>query len=447
MRRLRIAALAVLAVAPAACDPCFGIALCNVAPRVVVSGRLLNDTTGRPEGGATIDMVRDSGVSTSRDSIRAVTDADGLFLLDVEASEVGEITTHFVVRPRSGPGYRAFGVRVTTTTRGGEAYALPPWSTIPHLPDYGEVFRRGGANETLPLVDVEFRRTGGVAFKNNPSGMFSSRTGATGLVPLMGDAVLPADAGDMVGDLTIFLPAPLGPSVHRGYRIAATPEYRRAARIRRVGAGPSLNYLFQARRRARPDIVVPGVTIYFTQRSGPPIDPSSWVVTVNASGDAFFPGRALDTGMVVGDLNVNVPAPFKSYSRPAQQFPTFDTDSITVAPLIGVGPWFPHYVIIRANGTLLKGARVDVQRRSGIAVTPALFSAVTNDSGIVKLQSEPAGEGEIIADITVTPPAPYSPFTLRNERLVAIEADVPGGRTLLGDWDVTRPPASAYRRP
>ena len=63
------------------------------------------------------------------------------------------------------------------------------------------------------------------------------------------------------------------------------------------------------------------------------------------------------------------------------------------------------------------------------------------------LRFEPKTEGDIVADISVAPPAPYASFTVRGVRLTAIDADVPGGRTLLGDWDVTKPPTSALRAP
>ena len=445
MKRLRFAVLAGALATQSACDPCFGIALCNVAPRVAVSGQILNDTSGRGEAGATIDFVRRGGVGMAVDSFRTMTDADGLFLLEGEAAEVGEVMAELAVRPRSGPGYRVHDMSIRTTTRGGEALALSPWSTVPHLPDFAEIYRRGGGEETLGNVRVEFRRTGGVALRNLSGGVFTRTTNATGLMPLFADQVIPVDAGDVIGELTVFLPTPPGPSVQPNFRIRATPEFRRAAQIRRVGAGPSLNYLFQARPRARPEVTMPGVTIEFQQTSGPATAPSSWTVTTDAAGQAMLPARASAPGTVTGTLTVRPPAPFSTYSV-SRSFDTFEADTIVVST-VGIGLWFPHYVVIRANGARLAGARVDVQRVSGIAVTPSLYSAVTSDSGIVHLRIEPAATGEMVADITVAPPAPFASFTLRGVRLVAVDSDVAGGRTLLGDWDVTSPPTSALRRP
>jgi hypothetical protein len=152
-------------------------------------------------------------------------------------------------------------------------------------------------------------------------------------------------------------------------------------------------------------------------------------------------------GTVTGDVLVIPPAPWKSITLTNRQFATFEADSLALAADIGVGPGFLYYVVIRANGVPLKDARVDLQQVSGIQLVSPRFSATTNDSGIVNLRPEPKGEGDIVADITVTPRAPFAAFTVRNLRLTALDADVPGGRTLLGDWDVTSPPTSALRAP
>ena len=447
MKLVRICWVAGVVLAQVACDPCSGVSGCKAAPHVGIAGQLLNDTTGRPERGATMDFVRVGGTALESDSLRTTTDADGLFGFDVVASDTGGVTADIVVRPRSGPGYRARGVRIPTTTRGGDVFALPPWSSKPHVGDFGEVFRRGGANEVVPSVNIEFRRTGGVAFRDLPSGVYNTTTSASGFFALFGDQLSPIDAGEVVGDLTIFLPTPPGPTVHKDFRVTSSPEFRHAAIIHRIGAGPSLNYRFDVRQRARPDLGAAGVSIGFQRTSGLAIDPPSWSVSTDDGGSAFFPARAPTAGVVTGNVTITPKAPWKSISLTGRQFPTFETDSFIVAADVRVGPAFPHYVIIRANGAPLKGARVDLQRVSGIELSSSHFSAATNDTGIVYLRLEPKTEGEIVADISVMPPKPYAGFTVRGVHLTAVDADVPGGRTLLGDWDVTKPPSSAIRAP
>jgi hypothetical protein len=86
---------------------------------------------------------------------------------------------------------------------------------------------------------------------------------------------------------------------------------------------------------------------------------------------------------------------------------------------------------------------VGFRRTGGIELNPAEFERATNDTGIVMLTSTPAGEGEVVGDITVRSPAPHPTFVVRGVRLQAIDGDPPGGRILIGDWDVTAPPATA----
>lgn len=430
-----------LSIALSACEPCAGLVGCTVAPHAAVTGQILDDGSGRPVAGVVVDLIRTGGVLLERDSIRTKTDAMGLFGFDVGAERDGETVVTMVVRPPSGTSYRANGVVLQTTNRAAEARVMPPWSTVPHLPDYVEIHRRGAPGEALPGVEFEFKRTGGVDFQNLPSGVFRSAANASALAPMFGDAVRPSDAGVMVGDLTVFLPDPPGPSTYRGYRVTATPEFRYPARIYRLGAGPNLDYWVPVMNRGKPGTYVSGVRLDFQRTSGIEIDPPSWSQVSDAGGSVLFPARALQYGTVTGNVTVTPPAPWKSYTRTIS-LATFETDSTPFGPVIGVGPGFQYYAIVRASGVPLKGVEVSFQRTSGISITPSPFTVVSNDSGMVFLTPEPQGEGEVVGDITVRPPAPHATFVVRNVRMQAIEGDVPGGRILIGDWDVTAPPAA-----
>ena len=443
-RRIGVAAALAATLAIPACDPCAGLVGCNAPAHIGVTGQILNDTTGKPERGAIIDLIRVSGASVEQDSVRTTTDAFGMFSIEVRANESGRVLADIVVRPAHGPGYRATGLHLATSTRRGDVLALRSWSTVPHATDFGEAFRRGGSREVLSDVAIEFRRTGGVPLRSGS--VFRTKTNTNGFFPLFGDSVVPVDAGDVVGDLTIFLPSP-GPTVHRNFRVRSAAEFRSEAIIQRVGAGPSLDYGIEVRRRARPDLAAGGVRVDFVRTSGLDVVPSTWSATTDGIGRVVFASRALTTGLVTGDITVTPPAPWKTVTLTGQQFATFDADSIVPGPRIEIGPAFHHHVIIRAKGARLNGAKVDVRRVSGVELLAPLFSAVTDDSGVVNLRLEPTTEGELTADITVTPPMPYASFTVRGVRLSAVDADVPGGSSLLGDWDVTNPPTAAIRKP
>jgi hypothetical protein len=308
-----------------------------VEPHVGVSGRLLDDASGRPVEGASVDLVWTGGVQLKRDSVRTTTDANGLFEFDVVANEIGDALVDFVVRPPSKPGYRVFGVTIAATVRGGEARVLAPWSNVPHLPDFGEAYRRGGARENIPNVDVEFRPTGGVAVAGLIGGVYRTRTNANGLFPLFGDQLKPLDVGDVIGDLTILLPDPPGPTVHRDYRVKATPEYRYAPRIHRVGAGPNLDYRLKVTNR-QTGANVSGVRLDFVRTGGVPLDADTWTLTTDDQGNAHVPSRALQHGFMVGDLTITPPPPLPSYTRTGWQLPTFDTDSTPLGETFTVGP-------------------------------------------------------------------------------------------------------------
>jgi hypothetical protein len=427
-----------------ACDPCSGVALCFVEPHVGMSGRLLNDTTGKPISNAAIDLLWAGGVRLERDSVRVVTDANGLFEIDVVAAEVGESVVNVAVQPPSAEGYRVIGLTLRAAIRGGEARVFPPWTNVPQLPDFGEAFRRGAGRENLANAEIEFRPTSGVALRNLPGGVWRTTTNGSGLFPLFGGAITPVDVGDVIGDLTIFLPPPLGASVHRNYRVKATADYQYAARIHRVGAGPSLEYRMTVKNRGN-GTNVEGARVDFVRTGGIDIDPPTWSNVSDVGGNVLFTSRASERGIVIGNITVTPPAPFKSYTSVGRSFATFEADSNPVAPAIEVGLGLPYYAIVRANGVPLQGVNVDFQRTSGINVTPATFTTVTDSAGIVFFTPEPASAGEVVADVTVRPPAPYATFTVRGVRMQTADADVPEGRRLVGDWEVTNPPASLRR--
>jgi hypothetical protein len=156
-----------------------------------------------------------------------------------------------------------------------------------------------------------------------------------------------------------------------------------------------------------------------------------------------FRGAAIDSGTLFGILKVTPPPPSKPYERPIE-LETYDQDGARFYGVLGVGPGMPYYLILRRNGAPVAGVDVEMTRTGGIDIHPDRISTVTNDSGMVFLTPEPKSEGELFATITVRPPAPLASFTVP-VRMLALDAEVPGGRVLLGDWDVTAPPSSLRR--
>ena len=425
-----------------ACDPCSGVVACSGDPRVSLTGRILDESSGRGVSGVVIDVVRVGGTELERDSVRVRTDDEGLFGVDLGATSTGEVLVDIAVAHASGA-YRVRNLSLTPTTRRGEGKVLRPWSTQPRLPDLGVTFRRGFPSYALSGVQVEFRRTGGTELIGLDNGIYRTTTGSDGWFELFGARVTPTDADDVIGDLVIHAPDPIGTYVHRNVRITPSVTFREAPRLRTFGVGPNIEYHFEAMYRGRFGVVVPGVRVEFTRTAGIRVTEESWSATTDAFGRVAFHGFALDTGTLQGTLRIIPPAPAKTYERPIE-LRTYDADGARFWGILGIGPGLPYYLILRRNGIPVAGVGVEMIRTGGIAIHPDRINAVSNDSGMVVLTPEPKSEGELLADIVVRPPAPFASFTVP-VRMMALDADVPGGRVLLGDWEVTAPPSSIRR--
>ncbi|HYC49752.1 MAG TPA: hypothetical protein VEB19_01460, partial [Gemmatimonadaceae bacterium] len=390
-------------------------------------------------GGLAVDMVRTGGAALTPDSVRDHTDAEGLFSFSVPATDAGNVTADVVVRGIELGSYRVRGLTLSASHRRGEGRVMPAWTTAPRLPDLATVFRRGHPRVPLSGAEIEFRRDGGAEVAGLENGVYRTTADESGFFLLFGGAVQPLEAGDVVGDVVIRHPSLPRPTVHENVAIAAQHVYRAAALLRTFGAGPSLEYHFAVSDRGN-GVPLAGVPVTFERTSGLRSTVESWSQTTDAFGRVVFPGYPLDTGTMRGTLTITPPARWKTYQTDVQ-LPTFLADGARLFGVYGVGPGLPYYVVIRNAGTPLKGVIVEFQRTGGIAVRPEQFGGVTNDSGMVFLTPDPEIEGELTADITVRPPAPFATFVVRGVQMMALDADRPGGRVLLGDWDVTAPPA------
>lgn len=435
---------ALIALLCAGCEPCAGIVSCRIPARVAVVGRVIDDSTGKPVSGIPIDFIRTGGVALERDSVRVVTESNGTFSVEIASVGSGTVVADIVVRPPGEPSYRRRAHSFVTSTIRGEAAVLPTWSTKLSLPDLAIVYRRDGAREQMEFTGIYFKRTGGAKVSGLTDDAFYAVTDGSGYARLFGGLVTPLEDGEVIGSLEIVLPPPLG-TMHQDVRIPVRPEYRAPAQVRFFGAGPSLNYHFAFASRGN-GLEIPGVAVSFKEDSGIAISSPTWSRTSDATGRVAFPARPETYGTAYGRLTITPPSPWKAYARDVA-LPAFDSDDAQLYGVYGVGPGTPYYVIILKNGVRAKDIPVEFQRTSGVMITPATaFATVTNDSGAAFMSLVPSGEGEIVGDITVRPPAPFATFVVRNVKLQAIDADLPA-RIKIGTWDVAAPPPSAVRTP
>ena len=82
------------------------------------------------------------------------------------------------------------------------------------------------------------------------------------------------------------------------------------------------------------------------------------------------------------------------------------------------------------------GVEVEFRRTGGIAVEPDTFVVRSNELGRFPLFMTPQGEGEVVGDLFIRPPAPYRALTIRGVRL----ATLVGGNEirLVGVWGIER---------
>jgi hypothetical protein len=438
-----LSATLVIAWAVGACDPCAGIIGCAVPPRVSVLGRLLDDSTRRPVPNATLDFVRTGGVALEVDSVQVRTRSDGTFRFDIPAQSAGTTYADIMVRPGAQPAYRMRAQAFSTSAVRGESTILPPWSTRLSLPDLAVIYRRGPALTTIPYVLIEFRQTGGAAVEGLGATPYQSMTDEGGYARLFARDVRPLESGDVIGDLEIHTQAPLAPTIHQGVRIPVRSEFRPVARGLPFGAGPSVLYHFEVGDRGD-GARLAGVRIDFRRDSGLAIEPATWTAYTEPTGRVAVPAIAHTFGTVYGVITVTPQAPYKSYER-SVALEAFDKDGAILYGGYGVGPGIQYCVAILKNGVPAKGITVEFRRTGGIAIAPGAFATVSNDSGYAFMSSKPESEGQITADVTVRPPAPFASFVVRNVTVQAVDGDPPW--TLIGTWDIASPPPSAIRIP
>jgi hypothetical protein len=193
-RRPRPAALAAAcaagALAAAACDPCTGVASCRQAPRLGVSGQIVDrgmpvpdwalsgaGPSAAPASGVRVEVIPTDGVDVDEPSASATSDGTGWWEVSMRAAEEGPVLADVVVTPPDGVAYRVRGVLLNASRKRGDGNVLGRWTREPYITTLGEVFdaasgarvagarvtavRRGGieiaptVNSRVPMVTVD----------------------------------------------------------------------------------------------------------------------------------------------------------------------------------------------------------------------------------------------------------------------------------------------------
>lgn len=250
-RASRVATLALAALAGAfaltltACDPCTGVASCATGGAyLAATGQIVDRITGQGVDGVRIDVVRTGGIGVEQDSVSAITSDGGFWRVQLAPAGEGTLDVDVQVSPPGEPGYRVRGLRFMTRLHGGDANLNQAWVSTPYFSYAGELYLRGTTDDRIQGRPIQFRLTGGVQTRGTGvrDSVFRATTDAGGRVELFPQreqgGLLPLGGDDLIGDLTVDLGAPLGPSTVRDVRLTPSYVYFGQVRILRLAVGP-----------------------------------------------------------------------------------------------------------------------------------------------------------------------------------------------------------------
>lgn len=439
---IRVSALAAIFALLGACDPCFGVGSCNGPPRIAVEGALVEHAAGSAASGVRVDVIRTGGVELAADSLSTVSDANGHWMIAVDARTAGDAVIDIKVSPPGLSPYRVTGMRVSTTERRGAGHIFPPWVVDPHFAYAAELYYRRIGDVRIGGVIVEFHRTGGIDYYvNTVNQVYSARTDASGRLVLFDVNAHAIGLGDLIGDLVVRLPSPFKPDTIHGLRLTPTYLFQAPVTVLRMGAGPSLLYTaeLRVRRSGKP---ASGVRVAFQKTGGATTSPTNFTTTSDENGRFLFPFQALADGDVTGELTVTPAPPDRVFTISNVKLEPYHDDVLHFYKVLGIGPYLPWVGLVQIGGRGVQGVDADFHRTSGITVQPADYTTRSDVNGYISLAPQPLDTGVVEADITIHSPAPF-PVVKSHIRLHTVEDDVTGG-VIMG-WDLDAPQRNAAR--
>jgi hypothetical protein len=321
-----LAAVAAMAITSGCQDPCFLVAGCQGAEHIAVDGRILTAETGHPAPGARLTLVGRNGASA--ESTQAVSDSRGLFFLSMPSTSDTAVKFSLHVEPPNEPGYTISALDCRPTDKGGDGCVLAPITAEPTFPIYQFRFRKD-VDRIVTNAPVTFRRTGGPAlFGPNATDSLVTATDAEGYVMLYPPGIWAAGLDPVIGDLTVVLPPPYGPTVRHNFSIHPVYQFN----MRPVGVeavGPTLEYILVFSDSATLHRVA-GVTVDCVRVGGIATKSESASTMSNSDGLAFVDLGPLTHGTVTADFTITPPGATVTTKLNGLSMTTFDADSSIV---------------------------------------------------------------------------------------------------------------------
>ena len=410
-RHAWLAAPALVWVAGASCDPCFGALSCRGLPAVSFSGHVIEHLTGRPVAGARVMFVRTGGVSTLQDTLVATSHGDGLFQLRAGTETEGNVRGDLTVTPP--PPHAAYTVKeftVPSTRTYGDGVYLGSLVVDPYYLFVGEV-RDKVTELVVPNALVRFQRVGGIRAVPDT---FEQTTDGDGrvFVPMSMQG-----AGQLDGDAIVD-----APGFPRQYRIRLhlraqyldAPGYE--TKTLRIGNG--LQYLAQVVRRGS-TVGLTGVTLEFKRIGGISVQPDSLLIPIPTTKFVKLPLTPGDTGVLHGRFIVRPPAPYKTEVYPDVELRTLDGDTTSLLQFgFGTQVYARFRLRYRATGRqVAEGIQVAVARRSGLTMDPDGELTLLDSLGTLSYSAATPDTGAVVADLTVHLREPFDYDTFPGVRL------------------------------
>lgn len=318
-RSLALTTLIAFGALATGCDACAGVFGCGDAPHAAVQGRIVTGEEALAVRGATVTLGSAGRLATT------VTDDNGVFVVSIDDA-LPDMPMSLRVEPIGFPGYEIDSLPCKPMIRAMDACILDPLVPAPWVPIHALITYRGTEGELVKNAAVRFDRTGGAEwFGPDASETFSTTTDANGVAFLFPIGVYVATFDTIIGNLTVTLPPPLGPSTRTGYIVRPVVGFADRP-VDFFSVGPSLSYrlAFVDSASGTP---VAGVTVTFNRSGGIPTAPAHAQAVSTPSGDAFLNLRALASGDLDGTLKIAVSNGSVVNTVDAFRLTTFDNDS------------------------------------------------------------------------------------------------------------------------
>ncbi len=288
---------------------------------------------------------------------------------------------------------------------------------------------RGGRRPIPANTEVHFVQTGGVPII--PS-TIAQRTQPWGAIALIAE---PQGVGNVVGNLTVFLPEPWGPEVVEGLTLPTTESDQPICCVT-LQVGPRLptfgHYLLLYFRGPNREPIPAGTEVRFVQTGGVPIEPSTIVDHSKPWGAVALIATPERAGTVTGNLTVFLPDPWGTEVIEGITLPTTEDELPICCTTIEVGPKppkFGHYLLLYLRGSdrepIPAGTEVRFVQTGGVPIEPSTIVDHSKPWGAVALIATPERAGTVTGNLTVFLPDPWGTEVIEGITLPTTEDELP----------------------